>query len=70
MSNNEKKAKLVNKLTEMAETWEEVLEIYDDITIEDDEYADKFAEEYPFNRSFDELLWEFGNWIDNLRKKD
>ena len=64
----EKKKELIKKMTEMANVWADVLILYDEIAVENYAYGDEFAEGYPFNRSFDELLWEFLSWIDILQK--
>lgn len=59
---NEKLKKLIHHMNELEHIWADVLDCYDEATKEYYGLHDKFTEEYPFEKSFDEYIIPLAEW--------
>lgn len=62
-----KKTALLEAMKEFLDTSKRVSNLYDDL---DEATKDLFAEKYPFEVSFDEVVLEIEAWVDNLESKN
>ena len=59
---NKKLRKLIHHINELEHIWQDVLESFDQAVEDDSELPNEFAEEYPFEKSFDEYIIPLAEW--------
>ena len=62
MKDDEKARELIELVDDLADLWQEILAVYEQINDEDDDFANVFATKYPFSRSFEEYIWSIYEW--------
>lgn len=65
---NEKLKKLIHHINELERIWQDVLESFDQAVEDDSELPNEFAEEYPFEKSFDEYIIPLYEWRTSLEE--
>lgn len=59
------KQKLIITMKKMAKNMEEMLDIINNINEDVNEYI---IDDYPFDKSFDEIVCEVGEWVETVEK--
>lgn len=62
MTGAEKVKKLIHHMNELEHAWQNVLDSYDEAAEDFPELHDKFAESYPFEKSFDDYILPLYDW--------
>lgn len=62
MKNSDKTKELVELIDDLADIWQEILTTYDAANDEYKDISEIFAEKYPFEKSFDEYIWDIYDW--------
>lgn len=65
---NKKLRKLIHHINELEHIWQDVLESFDQAVEDDSELPNEFAEEYPFEKSFDEYIVPLYEWRTSLEE--
>lgn len=65
---NKKLKKLIHHINELERIWQDVLESFDEAVEDDSELPNEFAEEYPFEKSFDEYIVPLYEWRTSLEE--
>ena len=65
---NKKLRKLIHHINELERIWQDVLESFDQAVEDDSKLPNEFAEEYPFEKSFDEYIVPLYEWRTSLEE--